>query len=318
MSRNSRTIQFVDMLHSLVKGNTGLVDALHILAGKGIDPAVRICAQKIRAVMEKGRSFSDGLEAVSGGAVYFAPLYRTLINAAENTGTINTVLEVILADLKRKQQARENLLGVMVYPAIIITIAFAGTLVLLFKGIPMFIEAGLVTEAVVDSAVSGIAAAGIFLFITGGVLFAVYYQIFGRDSPENKVFYLLSFLLQNNISVHDALSQCIASVGVSKHGKALVSIKKDNESGVRLPEAFGKHPVFPAYISGWLAIAGENGNMAGVCGTIYAHFQERDARVRAIAAKCIEPAIIIITGIYLLIVIQAVILPILTRAGGIL
>ncbi|GHV77500.1 type II secretion system protein GspF [Spirochaetia bacterium] len=318
MSRNTHTIQFTAMLLALIRGNTRLIDALHILSNKGIDPAVREVTGKLLGVMKKGRGFSDSLEAVNGGGVYFTPLYCTLIKAAERTGSIDAVLEGILSDLKRKQEARENLMGVMVYPLIVISMACIGTVVILLKGIPLFVDAGFLSGAVLDSAVSGIVWAGVFLVGSGGILFIVYFQIFGRDSAEFTVFYLLSFLLQNKISIHDALAQCVVSVGETKYGKALVSIKQAIASGVRLPDAFAKQPVFPAYVTGWLAIADKNGNTGEACGTIYRYFQERDARKRAIAAKCIEPAIIIITGMYVLLLIQAVILPVLTHTGGLI
>jgi hypothetical protein len=206
----------------------------------------------------------------------------------------------------------------MLYPAIIITAACTGTALIIFKGIPIFTDAGFLSGAVLDSAIAGIIFAGIFLFVCGGLLFVVYYQILGRDSVEFRIFYLLSFLLQGNVTVHDALSQCIAGMGESKQGRALVMIKKEIASGTRLPQAFARSSVFSSYISGWLAIADESGNIGEACRNIAAYYQKRDSRIRYIAAKCIEPAVIIITGIYLLILIQAVILPLLTHAGGLL
>jgi type IV pilus assembly protein PilC len=133
---------------------------------------------------------------------------------------------------------------------------------------------------------------------------------------EFRIFYLLSFLLEGNITIPDALSQCITGMGESKQGRALVAIKKEIASGTRLSQAFARSAVFSSYVSGWLAIADESGNIGEACRNISAYYQKRDAQIRHIASKCIEPAFIIVTGIYLLILIQSVILPILTHAGG--
>jgi type II secretory pathway component PulF len=157
----------------------------------------------------------------------------------------------------------------------------------------------------------GVVFAGVFLFIAGGVLFFVYFRLFGNDSPEYRVFYLLSLLLENHIPLGEALTQCVINMGETRYGRALAAIKNDIVSG-----AFSKSALFSSYISGWLSVADANGNIDEACRNIALFFQQRDERVRNMAAKCIEPAVIIITGIYLLILIQTVILPVLTHAGG--
>jgi type IV pilus assembly protein PilC len=318
MKKSACTLRFFEMLLALLKGNTSLIDSLHVLASGGIEKPVRNTAERLLQIMKKGLSFSDSLNTLRDGKVRVESLYINLIKAAEMTGTIEAVLERILEDLKRKQQSREAAAGIMVYPAIIIAAACIGTMVIIFKGIPLFTEAGFLSGAVLDSAKAGIFYAGMFLLVSGGVLFMVYYYIFGRDSAEFRIFYLLSFLLQGNISVHDALFQCIAGAGESKPGKALVLIRKELASGTRISQAFARSAAFSPYISGWLAIAEKSGNFGEACRNIAVYYQNRDTRRRFIASKCIEPAVIIVTGIYLLLLIQSAILPILTHAGGLL
>jgi type IV pilus assembly protein PilC len=232
------------------------------------------------------------------------------------TGSIETVLEKILLDLRRKQQSREMIVNVMVYPALIVTAALAGTIALLVKGIPLFVRAGMLSGAFLDTAFFGIVFAGVFLFIAGGVLFFIYFRLFGSDSPEYRVFYLLSLLLENHIPLGEALTQCVINMGETRYGRALAAIKNDIVSGVRFSLAFSKSALFSSYISGWLSVADANGDIHGACRNIALFFQQRDERIRNMAGKCIEPAVIIITGVYLLILVQTVILPVLTHAGG--
>jgi type II secretory pathway component PulF len=318
MKRETYTVTFVEMLLTLLRGNTSLGDALHIMAQEGIAKPIRESAEALLAVMKKGRGLAAGMGMIPGGKVYFTPLYLTLIRAAELTGSIEGVLESILTDLRRKQQARELLGGVMVYPVMIIAVAFIGTLVIIVKGLPLFAQSGLLSGPAGEDAVRGIIMAGIFLLLSGGLLLWVYSRIFGKDSAEYRIFYMLAFLLQNNITLADALSQGIAAMGETKPGKALMGIKKDVLSGVRLSQAFSRSRFFSPYVTGWLAVADENGDIGGVVYNIAVFFQRRDYRIREIAAKCIEPAVIVITGGYLLIIMLTVILPILTHAGGLL
>ncbi len=318
MIKQKDTIQFTEMLLSLLKGNTNLIDSLHILSSPGIEASIQKTAEKLIILMKKGQSFSGSLAMVSTGKIHFIPLYLTLIKASELTGTIDQVLEDILADMKRKQKTLETIITVMLYPAIIILAACTGTVFIIVKGIPLFVKAGMISDASLGHALTGILIAGIFLFLSAGFMFFILYTIFAKDSPEFRIFYLLSFLLQNNIPMTEALSQCIVSLGESKHGKSLLLIKKDITAGVRFPEAFAKNGKYSSYITGWLTIADNDGDIAGAFKNISDFFQKRDARVRDLASKGIEPVFIIVTGIYLLILLQTVIMPILTRAGGIL
>jgi type II secretory pathway component PulF len=306
----------VELLLALIKGNSSLIDALGVLSRGGMEASTRAAASQLAAFMKKGRGFSDGLALLTVKKIHFSPLYITLLRASEMTGSIETALEKILLDLKRRQQSRETVVNILVYPALIVTAALTGTIILIVKGIPLFVRAGMLSGEVLDTAFFGVVFAGGFLFAAGTSLLYVYFRIFGNDSAEYRIFYLLSLLLEHHIPLDEALAQCIVNMGETKYGRALVAVKNDIAAGVRFSSAFSKSSLFSPYISGWLAIADAGGNITGASRNIAEYFQGRDERIRAITAKCIEPAVIIITGVYLLILIQTVILPILTHAGG--
>ena len=104
----------------------------------------------------------------------------------------------------------------------------------------------------------------------------------------------------------------------TKYEAALIKIKKSLAGGIAFPAAFGRIKYFPAYVRGWLQVAGLHGNLSGVCASIGNYYAGKDDKLRETAAKLIEPAVIIIVGVYVLIIMLTTILPILTHAGGIL
>ncbi|MDR1506807.1 MAG: type II secretion system F family protein [Treponema sp.] len=318
MKRETATLHFTELLLSLLKGSTGLVDALHILSRDGIEKDVRESAVELLLIMKRGRGFSDSLRAIKNGRVFFNPLYSTLITAAELTGNIQSVLERILNDLQRKQKARDNVLSILLYPAAIVFIAIAGTILIIVKGLPFFIQGGFLSGDVLQNAITGILVAGTVLLSGGGTLFFFYFKIFYFDSPEFRIFYLLDFLVKSNIPLVDALAQCIVSIGNTKYSAALVSVKKDISSGVPFSTAFAKTKLFSPYVLGWLSVADTQGDIALICGNISGYYAGKDSKHRELASRLIEPAVIIVTGIYLLIIMLTVILPILTYAGGVI
>jgi type II secretory pathway component PulF len=306
------------MLLTLIRGNMSLTDALHIMSREGIEPAIRESAEELLGATKKGRSLSAGMGMLREGKVRFSPLYLTLIRAAELTGSLEGVLTSIGTDIHRRQAARELIGTVMIYPVLIIAVAFAGTLVMIVKGIPLFTRGGFLSGPLLENAVAGCIVAGVFLLSAGALLLLLCYHMFGKDSAEFRIFYLLAFLLRNNITLPEALSQSIAAMAGTKQEQALVRIKQDITAGVRVSRAFSRSTLVSPYITGWLTVADESGDLAGACGTIAEFFRQRDKRRRERAAKFVEPAAIMITGSYLLILILTVILPILTHAGGLL
>ena len=318
MKSTSATLYFSELLLALLKGKATLLDALNILSGEGIEKRIRDSAISILAKMKKGISFSDSLNSVQHGKVSFEPLYLTLISAAELTGNIEQVLQRIVIDLQRREKAKGNALNILIYPAIVVFIALAGTIVLIAKGIPFFASGGLLSAAVVNDAKTGIAAAGMVLLVSGGGLLICYFKIFNNDSSESKIFYLLDFLLKSNVTLVDALSHCIMSLGQTKFGRALVIIKKEIVSGKSFAGAFANTNCFSAYVLGWLSIAATKGSLNEICGYIKEHYEQKDSKKRDAMAKLIEPAVIVIVGLYVLIIMMTVILPIISYAGGIL
>jgi len=308
--------RFLELLLTLLKGKTSLFDSLCILARDGVEKAVRDIAVSLLSSMKKGKSFSESLRRLKSGRVFFAPIYLTLIAAAELAGNLETVLERIISDLRRKQAARENAVNVLIYPAIIVLLAIAGTIALIVKGMPLLIAEGFISPSIARDARTGIGIAVLVLLSGGGALFIVYYRIFYRETPEFRIFYLLDFLLRSNVALPEALSHCVVSMGGTKFSKALITIKKDISQGVSFSSAFGRIKQFSPYVRGWLSVAAARGDISEITSSIRDYFDNRDSKTRETAARLMEPVVIILTGSYVLIIMVTVVLPILTYTGG--
>ncbi|MCL2209676.1 MAG: type II secretion system F family protein [Treponema sp.] len=318
MKKVTATLHFTELLLALIKGNTSLVDSLHILSGEGMEKPVKDTAEALLLLMKKGRGFSDSLRLIQDKKVYFNQMYISLISAAELTGKIDNVLERIAGDLRRRQQATENALNIMMYPLIIILVAITGTVFLIIKGMPFFISGGFLSGEILTNAVTGIIIAGLILLLGGAALFITYYRIFYFDSPEYRIFYVLDLLLKSNVPLLDAITQCITDMSGTKYGISLITIKKEVTGGISFSQAFGKLPYLSPYVTGWLAVADMHGNINEVCSNIKDFYAYKNTRRREALTRLIEPAVIVLTGSYLLTLIIAVVLPILTYAGGVL
>jgi general secretion pathway protein F len=306
------------MLSTLLKGNTNLTDAVSVLCGGETGGAVQETAAKLMSVLKKGGGFSEGLAYASGRNFAFPDMYRGIIQSSEQTGNIEAAVSHVVGDLERKIKARETITVAMMYPAVVAVIALGGTVVLITRGIPFFSESGILSGVFLAQALRSVLFAGTFLLVSGVLLTMACYRLFVMDSYEFRIFYELHFLLAGGIPLSGAVTQCIMSIGENKWGRALVYVKKEIISGGRIAGAFEKTGVFPGYITGWLNIGDKNGEVTTVCGRIAGYYRKRDEGRRDIVLRCMEPVFIVLTGIYLLILVQGIILPILTRAGGLI
>ena len=318
MRSTELTLHFSQMLITLLKAKVSLADALYILAGNGMEYPVKNYAAALLSSIKKGKKFSESLLTAGNNKIKYPPLYSKLIAMAELTGSIEPVLEHFISDLQKKLQLREKIINILIYPVLIIILAITGTIFLLLKGLPFFISEGFLSGTIIAEAVSGICTACLVLVLGGVFLFFIYYKIFCLDSPEFKIFYMLDLLLQGSFTLPDAISQCINAVRSSKYAKSLVLLKKDINSGLSFSKAITKIKFFSPYVSGWLSIAGVEGNIEEICANIKQFYSDRDTKFRETASRFLEPLIIILTGSYILIIIMTVILPILTHAGGII
>jgi type IV pilus assembly protein PilC len=318
MNKAARTLRFFQMLSALLGGSANLIDAVDVLCGKDIEKPVRETAVKAMGFLKKGGGFADALAYASDNALLFPDMYRGLMRSAERTGKIDAALAGIAGDLERKIKAREMIAAAMAYPLAVVLLALGGTAALIYKGIPFFTESGILPGVLLAQAAGSVLFAGTFL-LSAGVLLAVgCYNFYVKESEGFHIFYELSFLLEGGISLPESLSHCIMSAGENKWGRALAFIKKDITEGKRVALAFEDAGVFPAYITGWLNIGDKNGEITTACRRIKEYYQARDNKRREMVIRFIEPLFIVVTGVYLLILIQGIILPILTRAGGII
>jgi type IV pilus assembly protein PilC len=306
------------MFLALLEGRTNLTDAARILSGGEMEKTVRETAERLLSALKKGRSFADGFAAASRGTLLFPPLYEEILRSAEQTGAVDKALARIAEHLRRKIKARETVAAALAYPAAVVLIALAGTALLLWKGLPLFAGAGMLPENYLSQARTSVLLAGVFLLASGAAGAFACYRLIARESPLTRIFYELSFLLEGKVPLPDALSSCIMSVGNTRWGRALTRAKRDIVSGGRLAHAFSDSGVFPAYITGWLAVGDRNGEIETVCSRIADYCRERDGRKSAAAMRLAEPLFIVITGAYLVLLIRGVILPVLARAGGLL
>jgi type IV pilus assembly protein PilC len=119
----------------LVKTGTPLVDAIQALEKQTVDAKWLSVISGVRARVEEGQTLSEALSAYPRS---FDMVSRSLVRAGESGGNLGDML-TRLAELKRKQlKIRQQLIGAMVYPCVLIVVSIAVTLTMMLFVMPRF------------------------------------------------------------------------------------------------------------------------------------------------------------------------------------
>jgi type IV pilus assembly protein PilC len=139
-SRGTRKLPAGDFLifnqqfNTLIKAGLPILKALDLLADRAALPKMRPILNDVRDRVRQGALLSDAAEA-SG---MFPPVYVTSLRAGEKSGDLAGVLDDYIAYQRTTSGLRKKLIGVLIYPTILIIVASCIVSYLVTAVIPAF------------------------------------------------------------------------------------------------------------------------------------------------------------------------------------
>lgn len=129
-------------LAGLVASGLPLERALTALAEETESRRQHELVAHLKSEVNAGSSFARALGTVPRE---FDDVYRAVVGAGEQSGALGAVLEKLADDLEQRQALRSKVLGAMLYPAIVSTVAFVIVIVLMTFVVPQI--AGVFTSS---------------------------------------------------------------------------------------------------------------------------------------------------------------------------
>jgi len=128
-------LDFTTQLAVMIRAGISLRAALEGIAEQTQHPGFKKVITGLKSDIESGRQFSD---ALAKHPKLFSPLYVNMIRASEISGSFGKMLDRIAANLAQSIETRKMVVGAMIYPGIIGTLAVAVTVFLLTFVLPKF------------------------------------------------------------------------------------------------------------------------------------------------------------------------------------
>ncbi len=306
--------------------------------GKGHEnPAMRELFTSVRQDVESGTNLNH---ALGKHPKHFDQLYTSLVDAGEQSGTLDKLLDRIATYMEKIEAIKSKIKSAMFYPLAVLVVAVVVVVLLLLFVIPQFEElfkgfgADLpsLTKFVVDASrfmqdywyvVFGIVAGTIFAivsFFKKSAKFRFAVDKFKLKMPVFGAVFLkstiarfgrtLATMFGAGVPLVDGLDAVARSCGNLVYEKAILDIKQEVSSGRNLESTMAETGLFPNMVLQMVSTGEESGELEVMLDKV-ADFYERevDDAVDAMSSL-IEPFMIVILGGLVGTVVVAMYMPI--------
>jgi general secretion pathway protein F len=322
-----------------------LEEALRTLARQAEREEVRRVVGAVHEGVVEGRRLAD---AMGREPKSFPSLYRAMVAAGESSGTLPTILERLAGLLERQAQVRGKVLSTLAYPIILAFVAafvvFALMIFVVPKVVEQFQDVGqelpLLTRIVIG--LSNFLADwwwALLIALALGVLlgaralkeeglrikfdaFLLRLPLVGRlirDLHAARMARTLSTMVASRLPLLEGLKLTTSTVHNRVLRAASAGIAESVRTGGSLSGALRKAGVFPPLLV-YLAASGEASGRLDLMLERAADYLDREFDAfTSTALALLEPAIIIVMGVIVALIVLSILLPILqldTLAGG--
>lgn len=335
---------FLRQLAVLVQTGTPLVEAIGSLERQQRDGPWRITLGLMRARLEEGAQFS---EVMAQHPEYFDGVCRSLIAAGESGGRLDAMLHRLAAFMRQRVRARKQVVGALVYPCLLVCVAFGVTAGMLgfvmprFEGLFQTLDAPLppTTKVLMDAS----AVIREYWYVAVGLLVAlpVGLSVYlgsapGRRSLEHTLLHapqvgrltrgialartarVLGVLLEGRVAMLDALRLTRQAAGVQKYESLLERVEEGVTRGENVSSVLASSDLVPPVFVEAVRSGERSGQVHTVLLAMADSLDEDNEILLKTITGLLEPMILIVLGLVVGTMAISMFLPLfdLTAAGG--
>lgn len=328
---------FTRQMATMMKAGVPLLQSFDII-GEGFDnPNMRKLVDEVKMEVAAGNSFASSLRKKPQ---YFDDLYCNLVDAGEQSGALETLLDRIATFKEKTEALKAKIKKALNYPIAVIVVAIIVTAILLIKVVPQFeavfegfgAELPAFTQVVVNMSRGlqeywyvflGAILAAVFAFqeahkrseafrnwmdrtmlklpIVGDIMFKATVARFART---------LATTFSAGVPLVESLDSVAGASGNVVFRNAIGTIKQDVSSGTQLNFAMRTTGIFPSLAIQMTAIGEESGALDTMLDKVASFYEaEVDNAVDGLTAL-MEPMIMAVLGVLVGGLIIAMYLPI--------
>ena len=335
-------VVFTRPFATMIDAGLPMVQSLELLGGQEANVTLRNTIFAVKQRVETGKTLSESL---GQHPKVFNRLYVNLVAAGESAGVLDTILGRLGNYIEKNMKLVKQIKSAMVYPTLVVGVAFAVTIVLLVFVIPVFekmfreMNATLPapTQAVID--MSNWVQANIVYLIAAGVglawgarrLLATKRGRWAFDSgllrmpiigPLSRKVAVANFtrtlgtMLSSGVNILEALDIVAGTAGNVVVEAGLVQVRGKIAEGKAMAGLLAELPIFPSMVVQMIAVGESTGALDNMLNKIADFYDDEvDAAVTTMMAA-LEPIIMAFLAVILGGLVISMYLPVFTMAGS--
>jgi len=328
---------FFRQLATMLTAGIPLVQAFEIVGTGHEKPSVQKLILDIKQQIEGGSTLH---EAFAKHPLYFDDLSVNLVEAGEQAGALETLLDKIASYKEKTEAIKKKIKKALFYPAAVLAVAVIVTVILLIFVIPQFealfkgfgADLPAFTQAVVNLSKFVQTKGWMLAIVAGGAGYAFFYfkqrsrkmrewldramlktPVIGpilRKAAIARYARTLATTFAAGVPLVEALTSVSGATGNIVYADAVLRMRDEVSTGQRLQRAMDNTGLFPNMVNQMIAVGEESGSLDQMAGKVADFYElEVDAAVDSMSSL-LEPLIMAILGVLVGGLVIAMYLPI--------
>lgn len=327
---------FTNQLAVMLRAGISLRAAVEAIAEQTANPKFKGMLEQIQRDVESGKQFSD---AISRYPKTFGSLYINMVKASELSGGLSGMLNKISAYLLQQIETRRMVVGAMVYPGIIGTLAIGVTIFLLTWVLPQFMVIFVGKEHVLPKPTKMLLAVSEFMtqrwyFVIAGVVAFVWAIIFSHTTQRGRLVFdslklkvplvkklcralyitrslnTMGQLTNAGVPVLDTIAITADIAGNVHYRKMWRTVHTAVKQGKKISAPLAASPLLPKSVIQMVAAGEESGKLGEVLEEVGEFYKRELASTIKTCTGMIEPLMIVVMGGLVGFIAMSIILPI--------
>ncbi|MGG7674440.1 type II secretion system F family protein [Pseudomonas sp. WC2] len=335
---------FTRQMATMMKAGVPLLQSFDII-GEGFEnPAMRKLVDEVKQEVAAGNSFATALRKKPQ---YFDELYCNLVDAGEQSGALDTLLERVATYKEKSERLKAKIKKAMTYPTAVVLVAAVVTGILLVKVVPQFQSVFKGFGAELPAFTLMVISLSEFMQQWWwAILVALVGAIFGtrhalkksqalRDRRDTWLLKLplvgtlmyksavarfartLSTTFAAGVPLVEALDSVAGATGNVVFKRAVLRIRQDVATGMQLNFSMRSTGVFPNMAVQMTAIGEESGALDDMLDKVAGFYEEEVDNMVDNLTSLMEPFIMVVLGVIVGGLVVAMYLPIFQLGSAI-
>src|SRR5210317_1176450 len=328
---------FSRQLATMLAAGIPLVQAFEIVGNGHENAAMQKLILSVKADVEGGSALA---EALAKHPLYFDDLFVNLVEAGEQAGALESLLDKIATYKEKTEAIKKKIKKALTYPAAVLVVAFVVTIILLIFVIPAFedlfqgfgADLPAFTRVVINLSQFVRDQGWYIAIMIGAAVYAFLY--FKKRSRQMRHFLdrtalktpiigpilqkasiaryarTLSTMFAAGVPLVEALESVAGATGNIVYEEAVMRMKDEVSTGLRLQQAMENTDMFPNMVIQMIAVGEESGSLDEMSAKVADFYEEDVDNAVDNLSSLLEPMIMAILGVLVGCLVVAMYLPI--------